>query len=238
MALTNRQLYCSFVDFLYWDEWNWGNVPAWLGTVSLILAFRIFLRDRGNAERKQIDQLGVWFDTEYTIKAPWSEHSLEPVRIVAHVRNASDAPIEVAQLAYAVHTRWCVPDDENWTMPDGVEPPPAAPGVWVVEDGIGAIAAFVEEFRVPPQDTVDSQHVVHVDNMAPKGARQLAIPNGVKASASWLLVIDNAGRRWQLCPGQAGRARRIRWYSFHSDFYPKGWGRRWVTLKELLARFR
>jgi hypothetical protein len=39
---------------------DWGSVPAWLGAGSLLLAFVVFLRNRGNAERAQVDLIGAW----------------------------------------------------------------------------------------------------------------------------------------------------------------------------------
>jgi hypothetical protein len=35
-----------------------GNVPSWLAAGSLLLVFVIFIRDRGNSDRSQVDRVG------------------------------------------------------------------------------------------------------------------------------------------------------------------------------------
>ena len=58
------------------DVWGWlksldyGSVPAWIGALSLLLAFRIFVGDRRSADRSQADQVGVWLKLEYERAAP------------------------------------------------------------------------------------------------------------------------------------------------------------------------
>jgi len=37
----------------------------------LLLAFRIFLRDRTNAERRQVDLVGIWNRPEFELRPPW-----------------------------------------------------------------------------------------------------------------------------------------------------------------------
>jgi hypothetical protein len=49
-------------------------------------------------------------------------------------------------------------------------------------------------------------------HLAPEGSRQLAFPGGVKVRVTWLLLIDNANRRWIIRPLGGTRAHRIKWW--------------------------
>jgi hypothetical protein len=71
---------------------DWGNVPAWLGAGSLLLAFTIFIRDRRNSDRLQVDRVGVWFTETYERRMPGvgeDQGRVEEADIQVHVRNAS-----------------------------------------------------------------------------------------------------------------------------------------------------
>jgi hypothetical protein len=46
---------------------------------------------------------------------------------------------------------------------------------------------------------------------------------GVRCEIAWLLIRDNAGRRWEVRPGIARRAKRIRWYHRPKEFQPLLW---------------
>ncbi|WP_125592358.1 hypothetical protein [Amycolatopsis balhimycina] len=208
------------IEFL--SRLNWGNVPAWAGALSLILAFRIFLRDRKNSDRRHVDQLGIWFTSEYKPVAPWRVDPVEDVRVVAHVRNASETPIEVAKLAYEVSTEWSVADRTQWTPPTEYEEF-EGPGVWTPEPGLNPAKLFPGDFVVPPGETLDIPVVLSVRNMVPVDALQLSFFGGVKCRTLWVLAIDNSGRRWRLNPSQ-GLARPIGRLTRRRDFYPKGWG--------------
>jgi hypothetical protein len=123
-----------------------GNVPAWLAALSLPLAISIFIRDRRNAERNQVDRVGVWCSAEYERAAPWGPMT-HVGDVTLSVRNATDLPIEIVQVAYSVSTRWAVADRSNWTPPESTESF-VGPGVWVIEPGITTQKAFVHEFRI------------------------------------------------------------------------------------------
>jgi hypothetical protein len=88
-----------------------GTVPSWLGAGSLLLAFVIFFRDRGNSDRTQVDRLGTWFTEKYERRVPGlskDQGRVEEAAIEVHVRNASDLPLHVVQLAYEVRTAWMI----------------------------------------------------------------------------------------------------------------------------------
>jgi hypothetical protein len=77
-----------------------------------LLAFVIFWRDRSNAERSQVDLVGAWGTTEYDRRAPDISERVEQLSVHLFIRNASELPIEVAQLACDLETRWLVPHGE------------------------------------------------------------------------------------------------------------------------------
>jgi hypothetical protein len=64
---------------------EWGNVPAWLGAGSLILAFVVFMRDRRNDDRSQVDLVGAWGEPEYQVAMPGTA---EVVKATIHIRSA------------------------------------------------------------------------------------------------------------------------------------------------------
>jgi hypothetical protein len=192
-----------------------GTVPSWLGAGSLLLAFVIFFRDRGNSDRTQVDRLGTWFTEKYERRVPGlskDQGRVEEAAIEVHVRNASDLPLHVVQLAYEVRTAWMIP----------VEPAGPVP-VHVRAAGNGVVQQFLNDFRVPPGETLNMSFPVNVAHLAPEEAVQLWMERGVTAVASWLLVIDNVGRRWVVRPRE-GRARRWRWWRRERNEY---WPRKW-----------
>jgi hypothetical protein len=193
---------------------DWGNVPSWLGAGSLLLAFVIFFRDRRNSDRAQVDRVGVWFTETYEKRFPGigqNQDRVEEATIRVHVRNASDLPVNVAQLAFEVRTNWMVPTEPQNPVPVHVE-----------TAGNGSVKLFLNDFRVPPGETLDMPSPVNVDHLAPEAAVQLAPFHGVNAAASWLLVTDNVGRRWIVRPRE-GRAKRRRWYLRRKEYWPQRW---------------
>jgi hypothetical protein len=195
---------------------DWGNVPAWLTAGSLSLAFWIFIRDRRNTDRAQVDRVGVWFTETYEWRMPGvgeDQTRVEEADIQVHVRNASDLPVDVVQLAYEVRTSWMVPVEPQIPVPAHVE-----------TAGEGSVQQLLNDFRVPPGETLDLPSRVNVAHLAPDGAVQLSPIHGVTAAASWLLLIDNVGRRWVVRP-RAGRAKRWRrrWPRRREDHWPRDW---------------
>ena len=190
---------------------DWGSVPAWLGAGSLLLAFRIFWRDRSNAERSQVDLVGAWGTTEYERRSPDAPERIEQVTVHLFIRNASELPVEVAQLACDLETRWLVPDGELAYRPvAGVQPH----------------RCFIDRIVVAPQYTWDGSYDFNIEHLAPENAVQLDLIRGVVAVIRWLLIIDNAGRKWEVRPGSGTRARRVRWYSRREEYQPAWWAAR------------
>jgi hypothetical protein len=131
---------------------DWGSVPAWLGAGSLLLAFRIFWRDRSNAERAQVDLVGAWGTTEYERRSPDASERVEHVKVHLFIRNASELPVEVTQLACDLETTWLVPDGEfAYRSVAGVQPH----------------RSFSDPIVVAPQDTWDGSYDFNIAHLAP-----------------------------------------------------------------------
>lgn len=181
---------------------DWGTVPAWLGAASLILAFRIFLRDRGNAERAQVDLIGAWTNVEYECSWPACPRVVEGT-VTAHIRNASQLPVRVVMIAYKVDSTWLVEDLEQSSFSQG------GTGVWTPTPGVEPQLRFHNDLLVAPQETKEIPFAVNVEHMAPDRGVQLSPTDGLKSKVEWLLVVDNAGRRWEINPERGGQATRV-----------------------------
>ena len=112
-------------------DMDWDTVPG-------VLAGASFLRDRRNADRSQVDLVGAWGEASYGHVRPDSVAPLDPVTIYMHLRNASELPVIVKQLAYEVETHWAVKDTEySWEMVDAAKP----------------TRAFVNDVQLAPGET-------------------------------------------------------------------------------------
>jgi hypothetical protein len=130
---------------------DWGNVPSWLGAGSLLLAVVVFLQDRRSADRGQVDLIGAWGTTAYECRAPNDPELVVKATIHPHIRNASQLPIEVKQLALEVHTTWLVPDGELAYKPVA---------------GVSPHRCFVYDLRIPPQHTWNNSDTPYEVNLA------------------------------------------------------------------------
>jgi hypothetical protein len=200
---------------------DWGSVPAWAGGVSLLLAFRVFLRDRAKADRFQVETAGVWWDIDRPALLPGQPRN-DDVKVRCHFRNGSELPVEFTYIAWEMDSRWSVPDmGATYLPPDD----PHFPGVWDVKPGIMRKRMFYGPVRVPPQETINGPwQDFDVSELAPTGASTLDLhPDGLRCILRWVLVTDNAGRRWQTRHSAGRPARRIRWYNAWDPNFPYEW---------------
>ena len=86
-------------DFVHWQ---WGTVPEWVAAGSLLLAFRIFLKDRATADRAQVDLVGIWADRPAS--------TADRVWVQMNVRNGSQQPIFGEALDFEPRSYWRLPD--------------------------------------------------------------------------------------------------------------------------------
>jgi hypothetical protein len=190
---------------------DWGSVPAWLGAGSLLLAFRIFLKDRANADRRQVDNVGAWCELHHLPPPDSGQHGSppptddrqqdSPLRIKLFLRNGNKLPIQVARTASRVRT----------------------PRL----DSASAELGRVRTVRWP---------LVSVAPLATWESETVAIPIIEEEQRAWLdrrdeaacwilwtLVIDNSGRVWETRHVKGRQARRVRWWSKRRQEYPLAW---------------
>jgi len=194
---------------------DYGTVPAWAGAASLLLAYRIFQRDRLARERAQVDLVGFWLTVEHERRSP-ADPRVEAGTFTRYVRNGSALPIQIMYMAFEIHTRWMVRDLAQWRD----ELP-----IWTPTPGTDVVRMYGGKVRVAPEDTWSdsSPQEVNVGHLAPEHADQLDFIEGLSYRIRWVLLIDNAGRRWEVRPEMGGPARRIRWWSRRRRDYPVEW---------------
>ncbi len=215
-----------------------GNVPSWIGAGSLLLAFRIFLRDRTHSDRAQVDAIGIWGVIRRIDFLPVNPRN-DDIEFQIKVRNAKDLPVEVHHIAFTFDTRWLVP----WEEATGSEVP-----VRDEQAGKPDVMRFLGPIGIPPQETWESQwFTVNLTHAAPAADAGLSfLDTGVKTVIVYALVVENAGIRWESRQRQGKPAKRIRWYSRSGAYYPADWqnpnGRRLRIAKAratvLARRFR
>lgn len=173
---------------------DWGSAPAWLGAFSLLLAFRVFLRDRGVSERAQIDQVAVWCivredpNRTYALELKW------------YYRNASNLPVRIAAAYYSVKVTWTVPSGPNANSGNLVDSEPLPAGG----------RAYMSTGLLPPEETVEESSWIYIDEARPTQNSSPFPPRPAECVIDRILIIDNAGRRWDFRPLSGKFARRVR----------------------------
>ncbi|MEV4709672.1 hypothetical protein [Actinoplanes sp. NPDC049316] len=186
-----------------------GTVPAWFGGLSLFLAFRIFLGDRTKASREQVDKVGVWMEVDWDRAIPGSPTAPTLIRFSISIKNGSDLPVDVIQVAYELSTTWMRP---------------GTGGVFTPVDGTRKFKGSIGATRVPPGETWSNARQdpqVDVGQLSPDQGSTLDPEVGVNYRIRWYLVSDNAGQRWVVEPGYP--ITPLKWHSRRLIEYPDSW---------------
>lgn len=175
-------------------EVDWGNVPAWFGAASLLLAFRLFLRDRESSERAQIDQIAVWCIVK--------EHPdmTDRLRLQWYYRNASILPVQIVAAYHSVRVSWLVPSAPGERAGELVTSQPLP---------TNSRAAMIPGI-IPPGDTVEELDSIYIEDVRPTPHSFPYPPKPGECIIDGILIIDNAGRRWDCRPLSGKFARRVR----------------------------
>jgi hypothetical protein len=209
-----------------------------LPLAPLLLAFQIFRRDRVKSDRAQVDSVGVWPEVTVRASLPGGPRH-DAVEIRWCIRNASDRPVEVDQVAWSFETQWGVHVPTQPVPPDHPDYPALEVRKYV--PGKPDDLRLLNMMAVAPQETQKSfWFPIVLTGLAPEIDALLSfMSGGVKPVIKYVLVTDNAGRRWEMRLKRGKRARRIYWYSRRGPYYPSEWqgplGRRFRTLK-VMAR--
>jgi hypothetical protein len=192
-----------------------GNVPSWIGAGSLLLAFRIFLRDHARSDRAQVDTVGIWGKIKREVIFPGNPKN-DDIEIQINIGNASELPVEVHLVAFTFDTRWVIPEKD--------QPDPSVP-IRRVVPGKADVMRFTGPIGVAPRETWEGQWLtVNLTHTAPADDGTLHMfSDGVKCNIAYALIVDNAGRRWEVRQGKGKPAKLIRWYSRSGEFYPPEW---------------
>lgn len=208
----------------------WGDLSAWISSLlsaaSVLLALIIFFRDRAQGDRAQVDLVGVWGTTalcqeefdELKESQAWHDGILRSIVVKLHIRNASNLPVRIARLSYAIKTKWNVPVLDGPTDEDG------RALSWEVVQAPQPRLMFVDNFTVPPLETITTPEVkLDVSDLVPDGATGLGLVDHSEVVVTWILVNDNSGRRWEIRPTSGKSARRIsrRWRP--QEYQPAKW---------------
>ena len=119
-----------------------------------------------------------------------------------YIRNASALPIVVERLTCKIETTWLVKSRRTERS-------------YASFAGVKSEERSVHGITVAPDDKWESpEGRFDLKDMAPEGAAQLSPVEGVRCVVTSLLLLDNAGRRWELRPGKGSRAKRVGWYRY------------------------
>lgn len=111
--------------------------------------------------------------------------------------------MEVKHLEYTIRTRWLVPtDDLAWEPVDGT---PAGP-YHLYDIRLRSHAGIGNDFW----NNDGTPYEVNLAHTAPERAVQLDLIQGVRCEINSVVVLDNAGRKWQTRPSGGGRAKPLR----------------------------
>jgi hypothetical protein len=72
---------------------------------------------------------------------------------------------------------------------------------WDLIDASEPHHSFIYDPQLAPGEAKElTPNKVDLAHLAPEGSRQLAFPGGVNVRVTWLLLTDNASRRWIIRP--------------------------------------
>ncbi|TDU05606.1 hypothetical protein EDD99_4131 [Streptomyces sp. 846.5] len=205
---------------LHWiGSADWGTVPAWLGAGSLILAFRIFMRDRNNSERSQVDLVGLWgrIDSADNVDDKSGSHI---ATIKLYIKNGSKLPVVIAYLHHGITGRLI--DSNGDAVLAGLSGSGHELNVTRRSD-IQDSKLRIGPQRIPPEETWESPDGYEITYTYPRNDSKDGPIWDINYVALRLIVIDNAGRIWEVRPGSGVRARQIHWYSRHKPREISNW---------------
>jgi hypothetical protein len=161
-----------------------------LASVPLAVVLTVVGAWAERARERSVDLIGVWADP------PETALGMASVRI--NVRNGSELPVLVEELAFELRSKWKLPPVRFGKSED-----------LYANLQMGTPAQFlIGDFgRVPPHETRNREYRVDLAEVAPKGSRSLY--------HMWCVVkrvglVDDAGRGWWVQPNRAGRVKRVR----------------------------
>ena len=136
-------------------------------------------------------------------RRPPGEPRVQQAKIYVFLRNASELPVVVKHLEYTIRTRWLVPTDDGAREP--VDGTPAGP-YHLYDIQLRSHAGVPNEFW----NNNATPYEVDLAHTAPERAVQLDPIQGVRCEIDSVVVLDNAGRKWEIRPSGGGRAKALK----------------------------
>ena len=174
-----------------------------VASVPLVVLLTVLGAWAGRARERSVDLIGIWAD------CPVTALGVASVRI--NIRNGSELPVKVEELAFELRSKWELPpvrlgesEDLYFNLHMG------APSQFLIGD-IG---------RIPPRETWSKKYKIDLAAVAPADSRSLYHVWCVVERAG---LVDGAGRRWWVYPDGGGPAKRV-----HGDF-ERRWRPPWPT---------
>jgi hypothetical protein len=138
-----------------WNATQWGSAAesvAGVATAGTLVSALVLFSPRGEKPRAGAGRSCGRVGRSAVRHMPLNEPRVEQAEIQVYVRNASELPVVVKQLAYSIHTKWLVPEGkQNWELVAGRLPVPRF---------------FVDYIQVPPQRTWDNNASPYEANLA------------------------------------------------------------------------
>jgi hypothetical protein len=155
------------------------------------------------ARERSIDLVGIWADSPVT--------ALGVASVRLNIRNGSELPIKVEELAFALRSKWELPPVQLGEV-EGL--------YFNLHMGTPCQFLIGDIGRVSPHETWSKEYKADLAAVAPKDSRSLY---HVWCEVERAGLVDDAGLRWWVYPGRTGRAKRVR-----GDFIRK-WKPPWPT---------
>jgi hypothetical protein len=166
-----------------------SDLGNFLAGLSLFFLIASFVRERGSAERAQVDQLAAWADID-------PDSSPLP-RIQIHLHNTSKLPMQIVQVGVDLRSRWLAADDPRsgrlLLLGD------------IVDDPTEKSTIFFPGVRLLPESIYEDHQYV-----GPPPEMWKPTLQGIAGDLGSIVVIDSAGRRWRWRPGRGEPPKRHR----------------------------
>jgi hypothetical protein len=84
--------------------WDWGNVPSWASAGTFLIAGSVYLRDRKQRQRQNVDDVSMWGTVK--IGAPDPASDGYQIDALISLKNVGSHPVYLGMLNYVIHFEW------------------------------------------------------------------------------------------------------------------------------------
>ncbi|MFD9890587.1 hypothetical protein ACFWY9_14680 [Amycolatopsis sp. NPDC059027] len=193
---------------------DWGTVPAWVSAGSFLLGYIVFVRDRRERQRRQVEKVGLWAD----------DFGLDPLggntTPMFLVKNDSGLPIQIVELRYVIAAtveRWnlesMVPVARSWNYRSSIW---VFKNVGIIEPGLG------EAVKLAGTPVLRNDLLLELLAIVPRsndwgGYSHTFDINRWRVDVVRVVFEDNSGRRWYFNTTSGKGVRPYRRRNFYVD---------------------